>query len=394
MKAVKAIAFILVGLIAAASLTLIIINMVRQDDQTQTVNSFIDRQDERYAESQKKEDEFIEDGAVIGDIYTIKSTTAISDAYKNGQDPSKLSEEDKKTYDLAVKALDEATKGCTTDYEKELGIFTWLAENIPHGNGNSTMAILTDETFPMDTPYGVLSGKSAVCVGYATTFRLLVNMIGLECHIPHNESHSWDLVQLDDGEWYYVDIYSAANSSSPDYSYFNMNQRIASEQEDLSMCSSLPKANGKKYLYAVINSKPGDDFYAIPKVIKKNLKSVAKGNESMISVKLNKTPTEEELALSEAMTEAIIARMKTDNPKLEEYYGSCKWYKDENDKLVYALYFTNNSYYDNVDLTKPEAKKMQEILDEVFGKGISDMFSDTEGTDGDYTETSTYNYAA
>ena len=66
MKAVKAIAFILVGLIAAASLTLIIINMVRQDDQTQTVNSFIDRQDERYAESQKKEDEFIEDGAVIG----------------------------------------------------------------------------------------------------------------------------------------------------------------------------------------------------------------------------------------------------------------------------------------------------------------------------------------
>ncbi|MBQ7200674.1 MAG: hypothetical protein IJS24_04795, partial [Eubacterium sp.] len=112
MKAVKAIAFILVGLIAAASLTLIIINMVRQDDQTQTVNSFIDRQDERYAESQKKEDEFIEDGAVIGDIYTIKSTTAISDAYKNGQDPSKLSEEDKKTYDLAVKALNEATKGC------------------------------------------------------------------------------------------------------------------------------------------------------------------------------------------------------------------------------------------------------------------------------------------
>ena len=39
-----------------------------------------------------------------------------------------------------------------------------------------------------------------------------------------------------------------------------MNQRIAGEQEDLSMCSSLPKANGKKYLYAVINSKTGDDF--------------------------------------------------------------------------------------------------------------------------------------
>ena len=391
MKAVKAIAFILVGLIAAAALTLIIINMVKQDEQTDTVNSFIDRQEERYAESQKQEDEFIEDGAVIGEIYTIRSTSAISDAYLKG-DPSGLSEEDKKTYDLAVKAFEEATKGCTTDYEKELGIFEWIAKNITHNNSSSTLAILADEDFPVDTPYGVLSGKMAVCVGYATTFRLLVNMAGLDCHIPHSESHSWDLVQLDDDEWYYVDLYSASNDGkSPNYSYFNMNEQIANDQEDLSMCSSLPKAKGKKYLYPVINATDGDDFYSIPKLVKKSAKSVLKGDTSMISIRLSKTPTEKELDMSDAMTEAIQSRLQNTEPKLADWWITSKWYKDESDKLVIAFFFTDNSYSNAIDLTKPEAKKMQSILDKVFGAGISDAFVDGESDNTVKTEEYEYN---
>ena len=391
MKAVKNFAFVLVGLIAAAALTLIIINMVRQDEQTETVNSFIDRQDERYAESQKQEDEFIEDGAVIGDIYTIRSTTAISDAYKKG-DPSGLSEEDKKTYDLAVKAFEEATKGCTSNYEKELGIFEWIAKNIGHNSGSSTLAILADESYPLDTPYGVLSGKMAVCVGYATTFRLLVNMAGMDCHIPHSESHSWDLVQLDDNEWYYVDIYSATNEGkNPNYSYFNMNETIANDQEDLSMSSSLPKANGKQYLYPVINAMDGDDFYSIPKVVKESIKTVLKGDTAMISIRLKKPPTEYELNMSDALTQAILERLENSEPDLANWLVNANWYKDEDDKPVIAFFFTDNSNSSSVNLTRPEAKKMKDVLDKLFGEGTTDPF--VNGGDPN-VETSEDEYAA
>ena len=117
MKVIKGIAIAIIALASVVAVVLIAINMKMLHNESGNMNAFIDREDDRYAESQKKETEFIEDGAVIGDNYTIKSTKAISDAYVNGQDPSGLSEEDKKTYDLAVKVLDEATKGKTTIYE-------------------------------------------------------------------------------------------------------------------------------------------------------------------------------------------------------------------------------------------------------------------------------------
>lgn len=57
---------------------------------------------------------------------------------------------------------------------------------------------------------GVLEGKGAVCEGYARTFQLLLNTRGIDNIFvdgtSRNQNHAWNLVQLDDGEWYWYDL--------------------------------------------------------------------------------------------------------------------------------------------------------------------------------------------
>ena len=379
MKVIKGIGIVIMSLVSVAALVLIIINMCMMDTEAGKMNSFIDREDDRYAEAQQKETEFLEDGAVIGGIYTIKSTKAISDAYINGQDPSGLSEEDKKTYDLAVKVLDETTKGKDTIYEKELAIFEWLATNVPHNSDSSTRAVFSDEVYPLDTPYGVLSSKHAVCVGYATTFRLLMNMLGRECHIPHTDAHSWDEVQLDDNEWYLVDIYSASNSTTPDYQYFNLNELVGEGNFDLSMMSNLPRANGKKYLYPVQTAEDAEDILQVPEKLNEALKA----KKGSISLRFAKTPTETEVNMAPALTESMKARISENMPDYAETYFGTSWCKDENDKYILSIYIQWNQVGNpSVDPKSEEVKKLKKIMDKIFGKTTAyDPFA-PEGENG------------
>ena len=57
---------------------------------------------------------------------------------------------------------------------------------------------------------GVLSGKGSVCEGYAKTYQLLLNLKGVEnIYVTGPASsvrHAWNLVRLDDGNWYWVDV--------------------------------------------------------------------------------------------------------------------------------------------------------------------------------------------
>ena len=128
-----------------------------------------------------------------------------SSAYKSG-DVSKLSKKEKAREKQAKEILEKITKKCKTDYEKELAVYEWMYKNI--SNDSSNTISISNRASDTYTPAGVLGGKKAVCVGYATTFRMFMEMLGLECHVVHNDYHSWDLVKLDDNQWYHVDVYS------------------------------------------------------------------------------------------------------------------------------------------------------------------------------------------
>ena len=74
-------------------------------------------------------------------------------------------------------------------------------------------------------PYGVLEYGAAVCVGFATTFRLFMQMMDIDCMVVHNSYHSWNLVNLD-GDWYHTDIYSDVGRGN--YANFNMTDEMCS----------------------------------------------------------------------------------------------------------------------------------------------------------------------
>ncbi len=57
---------------------------------------------------------------------------------------------------------------------------------------------------------GVLENRSAVCEGYARTYQLMLNFAGVENLFVtgegDGEEHAWNLVKLDDGQWYWCDL--------------------------------------------------------------------------------------------------------------------------------------------------------------------------------------------
>ena len=204
-----------------------------------------------------------DDVEIMNGQYVIRSTLPISDAYKSG-DTSKLSDKEKETLEMASAVLDEIITDGMTDYEKELAVYDWMTKSLEYDRG--VLTVIPQTQADGDNPYGVLKYHNAVCVGYATTFRLFMQMMDIECMVVHNTDryHSWDLVKLDD-EWYHVDIYS--DQGSGNYANFNMNDEMASQGHDWDR-EFFPAATGLKYNYAVQNKQDCTDIYDVPSIMR------------------------------------------------------------------------------------------------------------------------------
>lgn len=160
---------------------------------------------------------------------SIYDTTAILAAWEKG-DPARLSEYDKEIYSAAEEILDEVITDGMTDLEKETAVYTWLTDNVNYDW--SHMDIMAETSRDAYGPYGGLVNQSAVCLGYATSFQLLMDMTGIECVTvvgagAHSTmDHGWNVVKLD-GEWYCVDVTWDANGRQQlgeeyEWRYFNV----------------------------------------------------------------------------------------------------------------------------------------------------------------------------
>lgn len=252
--------FIAVAMIATVGLSVMTYLKVDALEQTPAAAS---------AEEQTPAGNAGEDDIKIGGSYMIRSTKAISDAYLSG-DSSALSDRDRETLDMASKVLDGIITEGMTDYEKEKAVFLWMNEHIG-GDENVTVLVRTDTS--TDNPHGVLSGHSAVCVGYATTFRLFMQMLDIPCMVVHDTSlvHSWDLVQID-GHWYHVDLYSAQGEKEP-LQLLNRSdalQQFLGSDWDLSF---YPAADSMERCYIYQGASKVKDLYQIPAELKKAIDS-------------------------------------------------------------------------------------------------------------------------
>ena len=345
----------------AANLGLSIYQMSQASVQNQKVNSFIDSQLERQAKEEEQENTYQEDGFVVGGEYEIRSTTHISDAYRSG-DGSQLSKDDKETLEMAKEVLDEIITEGMSNYEMELAVYTWMVENLGGSSGGGGVIGRPGGNLRAFTPHDVLITKNAVCVGYATTFRLFMNMLGMDVHIVHNDYHSWDLVEIEDGQWYHVDIYSDIHGSR--FGNFNMTDDICEIGHNWDG-SALPVANSVKYSPAVQNSVELDSLTDVPAQYKKDL------DEGRYTVYYRfKTPlTDDDMKMADFLVRGIDAAL--DEVIEGWHYFRAYWYPGEGDENILSLMLEKDEEPGEddpgYDADSPEIKALIQAIAEAFG---------------------------
>lgn len=178
------------------------------------------------------------------DDMTLYDTDPILAAWRGG-DRSSLGEKDAAILSAAEEVLQEVTSGDMTDYETERAVYRWLVENVTYDWGHQSFFQEMDPDSP--DPYGALVDRTAICLGYATTFQLLMDMSGVECitvvgaAFDSSEDHAWNMVRLD-GEWYCVDATWDMGIPEQYWSYFNVTSDWMADTDHQWDYASVPEA--------------------------------------------------------------------------------------------------------------------------------------------------------
>ncbi|KIR01937.1 Transglutaminase-like predicted protease domain fused ChW-repeat and cell-adhesion domain protein [Lachnospiraceae bacterium TWA4] len=309
-----------------------------------------------------------EDDVTIASNYVIRSTTQISDAYKSKQ-TERLSDKDKETLTMATAVLDEIIKDGMSDYEKEKAVYDWMIKNLKT-NKEGLLSVIPTTTQDSDNPYGTLKYHNAVCVGYAVTFRMFMQMLDIDCHVVHNTDkiHSWDLVELD-GEWYHVDVYT--DITNENNSTFNLNDTMMMTNQTWDT-TYFPSAVGIKYNYAYQNSVVVKTF---DEVLKKLYEAMEKGETSLflkcqdikdkdlkvIETAMTYISGKFDLNLSaDGMTDSSVSINGNDYLAL-----SWQWSSPKQDEKLLIINLTKQDEIED-ELTSKESQKIYDKIDKIF----------------------------
>lgn len=152
------------------------------------------------------------------DDMTLFDSSAILSAWESGDD-SALSREDRDILDAAKVVLARWVGSAESDYDKESAVYAWLTTQVSYDRTHYEKQGAPRSSYE---PYGPLIEGKGVCLGYATTFQLLMDMAGVECITVvgaayySREDHAWNMVKLD-GEWYCVDATWDHSNFNGDY---------------------------------------------------------------------------------------------------------------------------------------------------------------------------------
>ena len=331
-----------------------------------------------YVASQQEDqnEETTEDYVKIAEQYEIKPTTNISDAYKSG-DTSKLTDKEKETLDMAKDALKEMKiKDDMSDFEKEKAVYDWMTSSLQHDQGALTVIPTTQED--CDNPYGVLKYHDAVCVGYATTFRMFRQMMDIECMVEHNNEkyHSWDVAKID-GDWYITDIYSDAGNGN--YAHFNMTNNMFTQEQNWDQ-EFFPVANSLKYNMAYQNKQTVDSVYDIPKALRKAMDK----QQGSLMIAFKEKIDDEKAQIANAAVSSVSDMLMNNNYKDMPYaINTYSWVTDP-DSGDYLYSITFSSYNTNNNTQNLTDDQLQKINDAVT-KALEGLKTGTYDSQGNLT---------
>lgn len=136
-----------------------------------------------------------------------------------------------------------------SDYEKSLILHDRLCD-----------AVVYEFSEHNQTVVGSLALGASVCAGYAHGYQMLMQAVGIPCFyvVGHSrdQSHAWNLVQLD-GQWYYTDVtWDDQNDDGGDiyYSYLNVTyEQISEDHTAENFAEYLPRSTATANNYYVKN---------------------------------------------------------------------------------------------------------------------------------------------
>lgn len=300
-----------------------------------------------------------DDVSIMNGEFWIRSTKQLSDAYHSGSDAG-LSDKDKETLKMATAVLDEIITEDMTDYEKEKAVYDWMSTKLTYDTG--VLQVIPQTSEDCDNPYGVLKFHNAVCVGYATTFRLFLQMLDIECMVVHNTDryHSWNLVKLDD-DWYHVDIYSDQGAAS--YTNFNMNDEMAGQGHQWDR-EFFPAANGLTYNYAIQNKEDIEDIYQIPARLRQALE------EQQSLVALGFAAIDEPHA---QIVEAMLSSIQTfvDSGDYGSLWMDWNWVHVTGSEYVLTIHIYGfEQEAPTPEISEEDQEKIAEAIDKAFGVDV------------------------
>lgn len=189
------------------------------------------------------------------DDMTLFDHTAILSAWESGDD-SPLSGEEKEVLDAAMAVLAAWTALDMSGYEKERALYVWLTTHVAYDRSHYKKRGAPRTSYE---PYGPLINGKGVCLGYAETFRLLMDMAGVECitvtgaAFRNRESHAWNMVKLN-GKWYcadptwdHIDVVQdyPIEQLMPLYEYFNVTSQYMADTDHQWDYDNTPEATAE-----------------------------------------------------------------------------------------------------------------------------------------------------
>lgn len=189
-------------------------------------------------------------------------TSSILTAWETG-DESGLSEKDAAILAKCREIFGAYITEGMTDLQKEAALHDWLVENCAYDQ------TVHDPKTPMGRednldPYGLLVGGYGICLSYATTFQLLMDMAGVECitvvgaSAASSSDHAWNMVRLE-GEWYCVDAtwddttiphpeaYTREELSQRHHRYFNVTSQKLRDSDHQWDYEKIPEATATRF---------------------------------------------------------------------------------------------------------------------------------------------------
>ena len=160
-----------------------------------------------------------------------------------------------------------------TAYGKALAVHDGICEKIKYRFGQDGKP---DNSAESHSIMGWFNGNGGVCECYSKTFSLMMNFLDIECVTVINAEHMWNLIKLEDGKWYWVDVthddpYNLNNTVLHIYFCKNDTEEIyigsgymgSGSFLDQSGHTLLPPGNGESILPDDLKEKyPGSETYS------------------------------------------------------------------------------------------------------------------------------------